>query len=119
MLDKIVLIRKGSPVKPEDAGIENRVRHSPENGTLLSRRIRTERIAAWQFEYAAAPGSGSVSVEYSYDEKHFYPLENRQRYPITPGRGEYLWIRIRMKNDPAGKRPPIIYHYAFSFEKRV
>lgn len=119
MLDKIVLIRKGSPVKPEDAGTENRVRHSPEKGTLLSRRIRTGRIAAWKFEYAAEPGGGSVSVEYSYDEKNFYPLKNRQRYPITSGRGEYLWIRIRMKNDPAGKCPPVIYHYAFRFEKRV
>ena len=118
ILDKIVMIRKGSNVEPESAGTENRIVYRPKQGTLTSRRIRTERIAAWLFEYAAEPGDGSITVEYSYDKEHFLPLKSGEQHKIKHGQGEYLWIRIRMSNAPYGKQIPVIYHYDFKFEKK-
>lgn len=119
MLDKIVLIKKGSNIKPEKAGVQNRVLKRSMQGVLISRRIKIQRIAAWMFDYAAAPGDGSIAVEYSYDEKNFKPLKSGFRYTTAGVKGEYLWIRIRMKNAAYGKRSPIIYHYTFKFEKKA
>ena len=116
LLDKIVLIRKGSPVKPGNAGTGNRERISAKAGVLISRRIKLARIASWKFEYIADPGDGHIQTEFSCDDGHFQPLKNGERYFVKSG--EYLRIRIRMKNASENRRPPIIYHYAFFFEKK-
>ena len=118
ILDKIVLIRKGSSVKPENAATDNRERISPKTGVLLSRRIKLARIASWKFEYIADPGDGHIQTEFSCDDEHFQPLKNGERYFVKSGNNEYLRIRIRMKNASENRRQPIIYHYAFFFEKK-
>ena len=118
ILDKIVLIRKGSPVKPENAETGNRECISAKAGVLLSRRIKLARIASWKFEYIADPGDGHIQTEFSCDEEHFQPLKNGERYFVRSDKAEYLRIRIRMKNASENRSPPIIYHYAFFFEKK-
>ena len=118
ILDKIVLIRKGSPVKPENAENNNRERISAKTGVLLSRRIKLARIASWKFEYIADPGDGHIQTEFSCDDGHFQPLKNGERYFVRSDKNEYLRIRIRMTNASENRRPPIIYHYAFFFEKK-
>ena len=118
VLDKMVLIKKGNTLKPENADIKNQTLHRKMNGELISRRIKIKRIKAWMFEYTAAPGNGRIEVEYSYDEKNFKPLKNGTRYETSGVKGEYLWIRIKMQNSEYGKQPPVLYHYVFKFEKK-
>ena len=118
ILDKIVLIKKTSALKPENANTENRILHRQKSGELISRRIKIARIKSWMFEYTAAPGEGKIDVEYSYDEQNFKPLKNGTRYETSGVKSVYLWIKIKMQNTEYGKCPPILYHYVFKFQKK-
>ena len=117
ILDRIVLVKKGSGIKAENATLDNRRVARRKSGTVISRRIKTERIAKGTFEADMDAGGGMISIEYSYDGENWLALEQGAVRSV-PADSEYLYIRIRLDAAETGIQP-MIRNYRFKVEKRA
>lgn len=115
-LDRIVLVRKGSAVKPEEATKDNMKVVRVKSGSVTSRRIKTERIRSWLFTCDKADNGGRVTLEYSYGGDRFEPLEAGRTYDVPEG-SDYLYIRATFDGE-APDALPMIYNYNFRVEKK-
>jgi hypothetical protein len=116
LLDRMVLIKKGCGEAAELADPQGRRVVRAPVGEVVSRRIKTERIAKWTLEVEAEKGDGNLVFEYSYGGETWTAF--------TPGevlspddKTEYLYIRIRLAGVEKGLQP-IVYGYRFRVEKK-
>lgn len=116
LLDRQVLVKKGSAVKAENATLANRKVARAASGVLTSRRIKTDRIAAWAFEATMDKGAGEIGLEYSYGGESWNSLMPGKTYKTSEGCG-YLYIRVKMTAAVKGV-PPLVYGYKFRIEKK-
>ena len=115
-LDRIVLVRRGSQVRPETATKDNMKVVRAKSGSVTSRRIKTERIRSWLFTCDKAENGGKVTLEYSYGGDAFEPLEPGKVYCV-PEKSDYLYVRISFDGSADGALP-IVYGYNFRVEKK-
>lgn len=116
LLDRIVLVKQGSAVNAEEAGKTHRRVVRARSATLLSRRIRTDRIAAWTFETSQERGGGDIALEYFYGGETGRTLEPGKVYAVPENSG-YLYIRFRFTAAETGFQP-LVYSYRFRVEKK-
>ncbi len=116
IMDRIVLVRKGSGVKAETAAKSNRRVVRAKSGEVVSRRIKTERIAKWLFDADVDAGGGAVALEHSYGGDVLSPLVPG-KVQTVPDTDEYLYIRVRLSAAEAGMQP-MVYNYRFRVEKK-
>lgn len=116
LLDRMVLVKKGGGERAELADPQGRRVVRAPVGEIVSRRIKTERIAKWTLEAEADKGDGKLEFEYSYGGETWAAF--------TPGevlspddKTEYLYIRIRLAGVEKGLQP-IVYGYRFRVEKK-
>ena len=120
LLDRIVLIKKGSVLKPQDIRADATMLPSSEakSAVAVSRRIKTERIARWSFTARYDAGDGRLDFEYSYggrDWRAFTPGEVIE----TPEGAGYLYLRLGFTApETVGAKPPLVYTYQFKVEKK-
>lgn len=115
-LDRIVLVRRGAAVKPQEASKANMKVVRAKRGSVTSRRVKTERIRSWLFACDAADNGGKVTLEYSYGGDAFEPLEPGKTYDVPEG-SDYLYVRISFDGSADGALP-IVYGYNFRVEKK-
>lgn len=116
LLDRIVLVKKGSKLGPGEVTKNCRVESKVEGGVITSRRIKTERIARWTIEAELDKGDGDVVFEYSYDRGNWTAFRPGEVVE-TAEDGGYLYVRIRFTAAEKGVQP-MIYSYRFRVEKR-
>lgn len=117
LLDRIVLVKKGSSVKAASATKDNRRVVRAQSGSVVSRRIKTERIAKWIFEADTDAGDGAVALEYSYGGEKWHKFDSGELHTV-PDKSDYLYIRIAISAAESGVQP-VVYNYRFKVEKRA
>jgi len=116
LLDRIVLVKKDVDTKAELADAAARRVVRAKGGEIVSRRIKTERIAKWTLEAEAEKGNGELAFEYSYGGETWTAFKPGE--VMTTGEAkDYLYIRIRLTGAEKGLQP-IVYGYRFRVEKR-
>lgn len=116
-LDRIVLVKKGSSVKPDEAPTTNRKVVRAEQGATVSRRVKTERIRSWRFDAQHAAGGGKIAFSYSFGGETWQPFEPEKVYRVPPDSG-YLHLRIDFEAAPDGAEQPVLHGYRFRVEKK-
>lgn len=116
LLDRIVMVKKGSVVKVSEVDLLGRCVRRPASGVVVSRRIKTERIARWMLEAEFENGDGELSFECSYGGRLWTAFRPGEVMTVEGGE-DYLFIRIRFSSVSSG-RPPVVYGYRFRVEKK-
>lgn len=117
-LDRIVLVRQGSKVRPESATKGNREALRVPGATLNAKRVNLSRVLSWKLAPDFDSGDGEVCFEYSTDGENWRPIPAGERMDVKSG-DDWLFIRLRLTAAPDGKRQPIVYDYRFEIERKV
>lgn len=117
LLDRMVLVKKGTGFNPDAITETNRKIARPATGVVMSRRIKTERIARWLFDVTMADNGGKIALEYSYGGDTWNALVPNNVYDVPAG-SDYLYIRFLFTSGSEDSIPPYVYSYKFRVEKK-
>ena len=116
-LDRIVLVKKGSGLKPEEVTKANRRLVRPSRAVVHSRPIRLADVAKWRLDYEVS-SSNAVRFDYALDSGATWTrAESGRDYPATDG--ATLRFRLTFAADPSDVVPPVVYTHQFKVEKTV